>query len=284
MKIVLSGLFNPLEINRLAIDKHKNQLFAEFIYNKVIMAGKDFEFNNCVKEILSSPSNQNVLQIIELFKKLPLTEKNQSPPVDFSLNTNEKEEFSDLPFSNQIINLFNSRQPQTQKGLNRSEIYKKVLSPFSTTAKGVFCLDPYVIENYMENSNDSFLWTVKNFAKDGIEFINIFTRLWNANERFEYDMNHIKERITKDLNKNKINELKIKLIFGFSNHMDRHFRFYYSSQRLTPVINFGKGFAVFESELLKSAHAITLENPKSAYNREIEIEQTSRGKNIQIIV
>ena len=286
MKVVLAGICDPRELVDISADRFKESLFVDFLTRNVIISSSNLEISSCIKELCSGENKNRIARIVELYKRIPLTEKSEAPPVDFRFEPSGQNDLSEIPILNYINKIRQDRDPVTQQGQSRIEIYNKVLRPFSTTAKGVFALDPYVVENYMEQRNDSLIWTLENFIQDGIQFINIYTRLWNANNQFNYDPQLIKKTLIKDLSglfKNKLG-VKIKFIFGFSNHLDRHFRFYYDSQRLTPSISFGKGFSVFESEKLKSAHSITVENAKTAYNRESEIEHSRNRSTLEIVL
>ena len=279
MKVVLEGMTNSPELLELANDKFKENSFLGFVSRNVIISGSNQQLNECIKSICRHPDVGKMAKIIELYKRIPFTEKQSNPPVDFSIDGKSNFKLSEIALQDSIVNLCESRQPLTHKGSSRQDLYDSVLKPFATSARGVFILDPYAIENFMENSDDSLEWTVSQLILSGIEFVNIYSRRWNANQKFEYDLGDIKSKIFKVLKKYRLNnsDFRLKLVLGSSKHMDRHFRFYYSSERITPTISFGKGLGVFESEKLKSAHSITVENPRNAQQREMEIEQ-SRGK------
>jgi hypothetical protein len=286
MKVVLDGMTNASELIEVSRDRFKENSFLNFVSQNVIISGSNVEFSECIKNICKQPDVVKMAKIVELYKRIPFTEKRSNPPVDFSLGHDSELKLSEIALEKSIVNLCESRQPLTQRGTLRKDLYTSVIKPFATSAKGVFILDPYVIENFMENADDSLEWVFSQLIADGILFANIYSRRWNANQRFEYELNDIKSKMHKVLNKYRVNnpDFRLKLILGSSKHMDRHFRFYYSSERITPTISFGKGLGVFESERLKSAHSINAENPRNAQQREIEIEH-SRGKsNLDIFV
>lgn len=281
MRVVVADFCQEEQLVNLAVDRHKQTLFIDFASQKIIFSSNMNEIKSIFKSLNEKNKNLNLSKIYEFFLKYPITDKVTRPPVDFSLMENNIK-LEDLAINDEVRKLGAQRERPISKGVTRDEIYSRYFKPFTTTAKGIFLLDPYLIENYMNKNDDAFCWFIKKIRDDGISFVRVYSRLWNNNERFDYPIKDIIAKVKSDFKKADTDSLRIQFSTGFSRHIDRHVRFFYGSERITPTLQLGKGISVFEAQTLKSAHSILPENPISAQSRESEIEFARDSKKFQI--
>ncbi len=250
------------------------QSIVDALKGKIMLSASNVQLAALMSEMKSMDApSQYRTRISDLLRKVPITHRESSPPIDLYID--DCNHGADSGILDAIVDsrfeLFASQRSSTVlAGTNRDELFSSHFRHYAAAATSVVMLDQYMFINIDKGRGAGALWMLQSCLSLGVSDFTLFScaPVGGNLERLQAILkNRLKVPAAMHVHNQSI---RVTLFAATHNPMDpskggdgplvhdRHIRFFIGRDRnrTTPTFNIGPGFDVFSATELKQSFEV----------------------------